>query len=87
MNESQGSKAIVWLLLMTATVVLTWGLSEQGLSLRIATVATVLIAAWKVRLVLLKFMELERAPWGLRGLFEGWVVLAVGAILIPYLLT
>jgi len=77
----------VWLLLMAASIVTTWGLSKDKVPDQVATVFTVLIAAWKARLVLLHFMELRHAPWVPRLIFEAWLLLAAGVILVPYFLT
>ena len=77
----------VWLLLMAATIVTTWVLTKDGVSVRVATVAIVLIAAIKVRLVLLHFMELRHAPLPLRLVFEGWVAAVSGALIALYLRT
>ena len=77
----------VWLLLMAATVVTTWGLTKEGLPMRLATIAILLIAAIKVRLVLLHFMELRHAPLPLRVVFEAWVLAVTGALIALYLLT
>lgn len=87
MDRAQRWVTAVWLLLSMATIVTTWILSKDNVATATATVATVLIAAWKVRLVLLHFMELNHAPWGVRLLFEGWPLLASGAVLVPYFLT
>lgn len=77
----------VWLLLMAATIVTTWVLTKDGFPVRVATVAIVLIAAIKVRLVLLHFMELRHAPLPLRLVFEAWVIGVTGALVALYLLT
>lgn len=87
MDRAQRWVTVVWLLLSTATIVTTWVLSKEGVTATVATVATILIAAWKVRLVLLHFMELGHAPWKVRLAFEGWALLVIGVILAPYLLT
>lgn len=77
----------VWLLLMAATILTTWVLTKDGLPARVATVAIVLIAAIKVRLVLLHFMELLHAPLPLRLVFETWTLAVTGAIVALCLLT
>lgn len=77
----------VWLVLMAATCATTWWLSKDGFSPRVATVAIVLIAACKVRLVLLHFMELQQAPLPWRLLFEAWVLISTAAVLGFYLQT
>lgn len=76
----------VWLLLMAATILTTWILTKDGLPARMATVAIVVIAAIKVRLVLLHFMELRHAPLPLRLVFEAWTLAVTGAIVALYLL-
>lgn len=78
---------VVWLVLMLATVVTTWGLSKDAFSARFGTVAIMLIAAYKVRLVLLHFMELRHASLPLRLVFEAWVLLVTGGVIGVYLRT
>lgn len=86
MSELLGRSASkVWLLLMAATIVTTWVLTKDGIAVRVATVSIVLIAAIKVRLVLLHFMELRHAPVPLRAIFEAWVVAVSGALIVIYL--
>jgi heme/copper-type cytochrome/quinol oxidase subunit 4 len=72
---------------MLATVVTTWGLSKDAFSARFATVAVFLIAAFKVRMVLLHFMELRHAPLPLRLVFEAWVLLVTAGVIGIYLQT
>ena len=52
----------VWLALVVLTCVTTWGLSKDLFSPAVAVVGTFLIAAVKVRYVVLDFMELRNAP-------------------------
>ncbi|MBA4286510.1 MAG: hypothetical protein C0434_13375 [Xanthomonadaceae bacterium] len=78
---------LVWLFLMLATIATTWWLSKDGFSPRVGTVAIFAIAAFKVRLVLLYFMELRTAPLPWRLIFEAWVLLATAAIVGIYLST
>ena len=52
----------VWLALVVLTVVTTWGLSKDLFSPAVAVVGIFLIAAVKVRYVMLDFMELRDAP-------------------------
>jgi len=79
--------SLIWLLLMLATCTTTWWLAKDAFPAVLATVATVLIAVFKARLVLLDFMELRRAPLHWRLLFEAWVLLVTAAILSIYLRT
>ena len=75
----------VCLLLMAATVLTTWVLSKDIVAAKIGTVSIVLVAAIKVRLVLLHFMELRDAPQPLRLVFEGWVWIVAVALIALYL--
>ena len=77
--------SLVWLFLMTATCITTWGLSKDQFTASVATLAIILIAAIKIRLVLLHFMELRHAPLPWRLLMEAWVLLVTGAIAGFYL--
>ena len=63
---------IVWLGLMVLTCVTTWGLSKDLFSPAVAVVGIFLIAALKVRYVMLDFMELRDAPIPVRVAFEVW---------------
>jgi hypothetical protein len=76
--------AVVWLVLVLATCASWWtGLHERrskGPDIALASVLLLLIAFFKVRFVLLYFMELRRSPLPLRLLFEAWTVSAFGAL-------
>ena len=76
---------IVWSMLMLATVTTTWFLSKDALAATVGTAGTLALAGWKVRLVLLDFMELRHAPWPLRIAFELWSVGVPAMILAFYL--
>lgn len=70
------SDTVVWVLLVGLTL-LVW--TEPLLTLEAVPAAAsatflVLMAAVKVRLIGLHFMELRTAPLALRGLFEAWLV-------------
>jgi hypothetical protein len=71
----------VWALLMAASCTSTWLLSKGAIDPAIAVVGTFLIAAVKVRFVVLDFMELRNAPLPVRVAFEGWIVLVTCLIL------
>jgi caa(3)-type oxidase subunit IV len=70
----------VWLALVVLTCVTTWGLSKDLVSPTVAVVGTFLIAAVKVRYVILDFMELRNAPIPVRVIAEAWP--AVVAVMI-----
>ena len=76
----------VWLVLILATA-LSWQLGHGfgfGDRYTYATVAIVIIAFIKVRLVFLDFMELRHAPLPLRLVFESWTLVVGGTIIACY---
>ena len=77
---------VIWVALMLATCASTWWLSKDLVLPTVATVAIVLIAAVKIRLVLMHFMELRSAPLAWRLVFEIWLLVITGLILGFYLL-
>ncbi len=77
--------SLIWLLLVAATVFTTWVLSKDVVAAKIGTVSIILIAAIKVRLVLLHFMELRGAPRLLRLVFEVWLLIVAAALIGIYL--
>ncbi|BBZ74851.1 hypothetical protein MANY_01880 [Mycolicibacterium anyangense] len=78
---------LVWLGLILATVVTTWGLSKNAFSPVVAVVGTFLIAAVKVRYVILDFMELRTAPRPVRIAFEIWPIVVTTVILVFWFLS
>ena len=77
--------SIVWAALMMATCASTWLLSANAVTPEVATVAIMLIAAVKVRLVIRHFMEVRRAPLALQFVCEGWLLAVTALILTVYL--
>jgi cytochrome c oxidase subunit IV len=71
----------VWVGLVVLTCVTTWGLSKDLFSPVVAVVGTFLIAAVKVRYVILDFMELRNAPLPVRVIAEVWPVVVAVMIL------
>ena len=51
-----------------------------------ATITMLLVAFFKVRLVIMYFMEIREAPLPLKLACEGWVAVTCGAVLGFYLL-
>lgn len=70
----------VWLGLMAATIS-SWAIAEQSESPRLAASFVVLIAAFKARLVIVHFMELDWRPMPWRILLEGWTFVSAAMIL------
>lgn len=83
----QSSATLVWAVLMLATG-LSWWLGTQqgsGAATGSATIVMMLVAFFKVRLVIMYFMEVRDAPLSLRLACEGWVIVTCGAVLGFYL--
>jgi heme/copper-type cytochrome/quinol oxidase subunit 4 len=76
---------IVWAALMLATCASTWVLSKNSVTPEVATVAIMLVAAVKVRLVMRHFMEVRRAPLALRLVCDGWLLAVTALIVTVYL--
>ncbi|MCW3013489.1 MAG: hypothetical protein JWO02_581 [Solirubrobacterales bacterium] len=76
---------LVWGVLVGATCV-SWFLgADHGIDNHALVTAAVLAVAFvKLRLVGMHFMELDRARQPLRGLFEGYVIVVLGALLVLY---
>jgi hypothetical protein len=76
---------IVWAALVLAACASTWLLSKNSVTPVVATVAIMLIAAVKVRLVMRYFMEVRRAPLALRFICDGWLLAVTALIVTVYL--
>jgi heme/copper-type cytochrome/quinol oxidase subunit 4 len=77
--------SIVWATLMLATCASTWLLSNNAVTPKLATIAIMLIAAVKVRLVIRYFMEVRLAPLALRLISDGWLLAVTALIVTVYL--
>jgi hypothetical protein len=77
---------IVWATLMLATFTSTWLLSKNSVAPEVSTVAIMLIAAVKVRLVMGHFMEVRWAPLALRFVCDGWLLAVTALIVTVYLM-
>ena len=76
---------IVWLALALATLLSWWLAIDETPGGDVIAVSILIIAAIKIRLVGMHFMELKDAPPLLRGMFELYVV-ALLAGLVGFLL-
>ena len=76
----------IWAVLMLATCASTWWLSKDLVLPTVATAAIIIIAAVKIRLVLMHFMELRTAPLPWRLVFEIWLAAITCLIVGLYLL-
>jgi hypothetical protein len=87
MSGGRGLVATVpWLLLVAATLT-SFALTEDAPAARLATTAVILIAAVKVRLVVIHFMEVpwSARPW--RLILEAWIAAVTLVILGGYWLS
>ena len=75
-----------WLVLVAATL-LVFALTENDAPARIATIAIMLIATFKIRLVFLYFMELAGGakPW--RMFAEVWMLGVTGIVVGVYMIS
>lgn len=88
-SVSLNATTTVWLLLCAITV-LSWALAPAHTDVPASasvpiTLAVVLLAAVKARLVIGYFMEARSAPRGLRLATDAWLVVLWGAVLGIYL--
>lgn len=80
--------SIAWLVLVALTLI-SWMLGTAhgfGGDHVVASVVVLLVAAFKVRLVGLYFIELRKAPTWLRGTFEVYCVCLPALLIGMYLL-
>lgn len=75
-----------WVVLLVATLAV-FALAENDAPARAATIGVLLIAAFKIRLVFLHFMELADGAMPWRAILEVWVAVVTAIIVGIYLLT
>lgn len=74
LNILRSRATLIWLMLVTATLI-SWSMNE-GLGFsnhRIASVAVILIAFFKIFFVMMDFMELRGAPLFMRAIAGTWI--------------
>lgn len=76
-------EALVWLLLVTATII-TWQVAEGEPLTNLSRTLLVAVSAFKVRLVIRQFMQLRSMPRPWQVAFDGWIMLAASIILIGF---
>lgn len=86
--QSPRLENLIWLFLVAITLA-SWALGETSSHrgdgvVRIATMVLFTLSMIKVRLVMSVFMEVRNAPFGLRLLCDGWVVLTSGSLMAAY---
>ena len=76
----------MWIfVVLVAATLSSWVLGVEGSTSALIGCTILAIAFVKVRLVGLYFMELRQAPPALRGVFEAYVALTAGTLLVLYL--
>jgi hypothetical protein len=87
MSALEKRLAIV-LLALSAVTVLSWWLAGDAALQSNATItfAVLVIAALKVRIIVMEFMEARHAPALLRRFTDAWLVLLVSVLLVIYLI-
>ncbi len=77
---------VMWAVLISATLLSWWlGTGHGFSSAELASVAVLIVAFIKIRIVGLYFMELREAPTVLRGLFEGYCLLVCAVVIGMFL--
>jgi heme/copper-type cytochrome/quinol oxidase subunit 4 len=86
MKRKWNAPVVVWCLLCGLTL-LSVALVEGGWRRSVASIIIVLIAAMKSRLVILHYMEANRAARQWRFLYETWNFAVTATIVIGYLMS
>ncbi len=73
----------VWLLLIAATLA-SFFLTEGTHAAKLGATAVILIAGFKINMVIAHFMELEWKPASYRLVLSGWIILVTTIIIGGY---
>jgi cytochrome c oxidase subunit IV len=73
----------VWLLLIVATLV-SWLVTEDTQAAKLGSTAVIVIAAFKINMVVAHFMELEWQPSPYRFVLSGWILIVTTIIIGGY---
>lgn len=73
----------IWATLVVATL-LSWFLKGEVVSAGVGATAVILIAAFKINMVVSHFMELQWRPAHYRFIVSGWLVLVTTIIIGGY---
>lgn len=79
------STTVVWAILMFAAGLSWWMGADHGLGNSTTpaqvTIVLMLVAFFKVRLVIRRFMEVLEAPLPLKLITDGWIVVVCSAVI------
>ncbi|MDR3417256.1 MAG: cytochrome C oxidase subunit IV family protein [Nevskia sp.] len=87
---SEKRLGIAWLILSAITLMSWWIGSNHGHALMRSapvTFCVIALAAVKVRVVIMEFMEARHAPRLLRRITDAWLALLVVSLLVIYVLS
>ncbi|MEY2926477.1 MAG: hypothetical protein RL367_954 [Pseudomonadota bacterium] len=70
----------IWLVLIAATLI-SWSLTDSTRAARWGATAVILIAAFKINLVVSHFMELKWQPRPFRIILSSWIALVTTIII------
>ena len=76
----------VWLVLSAITLLSFWLGSEHGAAGAAVTYLALLIAAVKVRIIVVEYMEARRSSKTLQRLMDAWLLLLMAALATIYAL-
>ena len=79
----QGKPVFIWLLLVAATLV-SWFVTEDTAAVKLGATAVILIAAFKIHMVVGHFMELGWQPRPFRIIISVWLAVVTTVILGGY---
>lgn len=84
MTTHHKSRALlVWALLVLVTLA-SWFVTEETHAVRLGATAVILIAAFKINLVIANFMEVRWQPRPWRIVLTAWIMLVLAIILGSY---
>lgn len=83
-NALRMTPFVVWLMLVGLTLVSM--LLTEGNHRQVASIAVVVLAAAKSRLVIVHYMEVNRTAKHWRLLYQTWIFAVAAAVLIGYII-
>jgi hypothetical protein len=85
-SSSKVRSTEVWLLLVAATCLSWWLGTDHTLYANVTAPVVLVVAFGKAWLVTRSFMELQHAPLVLRRLFDIWILVVGGTLVVLYVL-
>lgn len=85
MKKNILTEDVVWLVLLALTV-LSYEFVDGLHEWKYLSAAVLVIAMFKIRLVVMHFMEIKHAPFPLRAVLEAWMLVVGGGMVIYQLI-